>query len=104
MYEKKKQMELERWEKKVREAEMGGQVWQVVNKQRKRKRKFNEGIGMKNGNKNTSGVYQEERRIMRGVGREMKEDKESKLGKEEIERLVRKLKNDRAMGGGQYPK
>lgn len=41
---------------------------------------------------------------MRGVGREMKGDKESKLGQEEIERLVRKLRNDRAMGGGWYPK
>lgn len=34
-----------------------GMVGGIVNKERKRKRKFNEGIGMKNGNKNTSGVY-----------------------------------------------
>lgn len=43
---RKKAEENERWEREVEKAETDGQIWQVVNKERKKRRGINWGIGM----------------------------------------------------------
>ncbi|KAL6419329.1 hypothetical protein ACFW04_013913 [Cataglyphis niger] len=46
LIEGKKKEERERWEKKVREIRTEGQVWEIVNRGRRRRRKVNEDITM----------------------------------------------------------
>ncbi|KAL6429518.1 hypothetical protein ACFW04_008298 [Cataglyphis niger] len=47
LIEGKKKEEKERWEREVREIKTEGQVWELVNRERRRKRKVNEDISMK---------------------------------------------------------
>lgn len=46
MCERKKKEENERWERMAMEARREGDVWAIVNKERKKKRRINEDIGM----------------------------------------------------------
>lgn len=54
--ENKKKEELERWEKEVSEAKIEEQVWKVVNRERKRRRRLNERIKMEKGDEYFRGL------------------------------------------------
>ncbi|XP_036148443.1 uncharacterized protein LOC118647507 [Monomorium pharaonis] len=101
--ERKKEEENRKWEKKAEEARKESQVWEIVNKDRKKKKRVNEGIGM--------GEWKEyfmcllggvEARVVRGgkrIGREScGNKKEQVISKEEVRRVVNNLKVGKAGG------
>lgn len=44
MYEEKKKKEIERCKKEIKEARLEAQVWKILNKERKRRKKISEEI------------------------------------------------------------
>lgn len=102
MCEEKKRKEMERWEREVGEVEMEMQVWKIVTKERRRKR-INKGIGMEEWN----GYFKE---LLGGVGWRVRGGEEEERGenkeginKEEIKKVVRNLKDGKAMGSDRIP-
>lgn len=97
VYEKKKKRKA--WMRRVTEAKTEGQVWEVINKDRKRRKVVNEGIEM--------GEWMEyfmellggvEVRVRRGARKGRERDNEEDLGKEEIERVIRGMEDKKAAG------
>lgn len=93
MCERKKKEESEEWMRRATEAKTEGQVWEDINKDRKRKKVVNEGIEMEEWRdyfmELLGGV---EIRIVRGARNGRERDNEEDLGKEEIERMIRGMK------------
>ncbi|XP_024871881.1 uncharacterized protein LOC112454616, partial [Temnothorax curvispinosus] len=98
---------MEKWEAEVKEIRTEGQVWKVVNRERKRRRRVNEGISMQE----WDGYFKEllggvkERVVMRtrrGEGRE-EEEEEEEIRREEVWEVVRKLRERKAMGSDGIP-
>ncbi|XP_024867350.1 uncharacterized protein LOC112451550, partial [Temnothorax curvispinosus] len=105
--EGKKRREMEKWEAEVKQIRTEGQVWKVVNKERKRRRRVNEGISMQE----WDGYFKEllggvkGRVVMgtrRGEGRE-EEEEEEEIRREEVWEVVRKLRERKAMGSDEIP-
>jgi len=99
--ESKKREESGRWEKMVEAVRKEGEVWELVNKARRRRRKrINEEIGGEEWKEYfmrlLGGV---ERRVMRGrERREEEEGEEEEISREEVRRVVREMKDGKAMG------
>lgn len=88
----------------AKRARKEGQVWEVVNRERRRKRKVNEGIEMKKWVNYFRGLLggRVERRVVRGIrgnGREVK----GKLTKEEMRGAVRRIREGKAVGRDEIP-
>lgn len=47
MCERKKKEEAEEWAKEAREAKTEGKMWKIVNRERRKRRRMNEGISAK---------------------------------------------------------
>jgi len=98
MCERKKKEENERWERKAEEATRESEVWEIINKERKRRR-INEGIGMSEWREQFMRVLGGvEERVVRGNGREMGEEDREEISREEIRRIRINIKEGKAVG------
>jgi len=102
--ERKKKEENERWEKKAREVKREGDVWELLNKERRKRRGINEGIDQEKWKEYfmdlLGGV---ETRVRLGGGREGgeengMEDDEKDITREEVKGALKRLKDGKAMG------
>lgn len=105
MCEEKKRREVERWEAEVKEIRTEEQVWKVVNRERKRRKRLNEGISMQEWDRYfrdlLGGV--EGRVVMRSRREGEREEEEEELRREEVGEVVGKLREGRAMGSDRIP-
>lgn len=79
------------------EARTQGQVWEIINKERKMRRRVNEEIEMSEWKR----FFMEllvgvEKRVRRGIKEGRERDEENELRKMEIERVISGLKNGKA--------
>jgi len=71
MCERRKKEGNERWERRAEEATRESEVWEIINNERKRRRRINEGIGMNEWREQFMRVLGGvEERVVRGNGRE----------------------------------
>ncbi|XP_024876545.1 vicilin-like seed storage protein At2g18540 [Temnothorax curvispinosus] len=104
---RKKEEENLRWERKAMEARRESEVWEIVNRERRKRRGIEEGIEEEEWKKYfmqlLGGV---EGRVKMGEdeGREGKErEEEEEISIEEMRRAIRKLKDGKAMGRDGIP-
>lgn len=99
MCEEQRKEEVERWEKELEGVRTEGQVWKAINRERKRRRKVNERIKMVEWDEHFKGLLGGvEWRVRRGGRSERGEDGEEEIGREEIGRVIRNLKEGKAGG------
>ncbi|XP_067214151.1 uncharacterized protein [Linepithema humile] len=104
--ERKKEEENRRWERRAEEARRESEVWEIVNRERRRRKRVNEGIGMLDWKEHfmriLGGV---EGRVVRGGERsgqgEGKEEEE--IDREEIRRALRTIRDGKAAGIDEIP-
>ncbi|KMQ87647.1 hypothetical protein RF55_13014 [Lasius niger] len=102
--EKKKREERERWVREAGKARTEGKVWDLIRKERKRKKKVNEEIEMEGWKKYfmiiLGGV---EEKVVR-EGRERRDEQEEmELEWEEVKRVIDGLKDGKAIGNDGIP-
>ena len=100
--EEKKKEEVVRWEKELEGVRAEGQVWKVLNRERKRRKTVDERIKMVEWEEHFKGMLGGvEWRVRRGGRGERREDGEEEIGREELEgrRVIRRLKEGKAGGG-----
>lgn len=105
---RKETKELEVWEKEVKDAKnegiWKGRVWKVINRERKRRKSIKEGIEMREWEEYFRGLLRAvEWRMMKEDGRKEEEERENELEREEVERVLRLLKDGKAAGGDGIP-
>ena len=102
--EEKKKKEVEGWEKELEGVRNEGQVWKVVIREMKKRRGVNEEIKLEEWEEYfrelLGGV---EWRVRRDVEERRGDDDEGNIEKEEIRRVLRGLKDGKAMGGDGIP-
>ena len=95
---RKKKEEEERVIREIGEANTERKVWEIINRDRKSRKKINEGIKEEEWREYfmslLGGV---EEKVVKGKGKE-KREVESEIEKEEVGRVIRKLKDKKAMG------
>lgn len=102
--ERKKREEVIRWEKEVKEARTEEQIWKIINRERKNRKRVNEGIEMKEWE-----IYFKELlgrvewRVVNGAREEFREEEEEEIGRDELRRVIKKLKDRKALGGDGIP-
>ncbi|XP_043266634.1 uncharacterized protein [Venturia canescens] len=104
--EEKKIEERERWEREIEEIRTEGQVWEVVNRGRRRRKGVNKKIRREEWDRyfreGLGGVT--ERRARLGERRREGEDEEETvITTEEVKKAIRKLKDRKAMGEDGIP-
>jgi len=102
--ERKKKEESERWTELARKAKSEGQVWEVVNKERKGRR----GIDGRIKGEEWVEYFKKllgwvERKVVRGIRGERRGDVEPEISRGEIRKALGKLKDGKAMGGDEIP-
>lgn len=96
---RKKQEENLKWEKQIEEAKQEGQIWEIVNKERKRRKEMNREIGMEEWEEHFRGLLGGvEGRVLMGEERLGRTMEERDIEKEEIWNVMRKVKDKKAMG------
>lgn len=104
MCEKKKKEENERWERKVAEAKRESDVWEVVNRERKKRKKVSREIEMREWKKYfmelLGGI---EERVVRGGEGKKRAGGEKDISREEIKGVLRKIKERKATGMDKIP-
>lgn len=99
MCKKKREEENEKWSKEAQEARTEGEVWKIVNRERKRRKGVNEGIEEKKWREYfmtlLGGV---EGRVRKGGRGRRLEDGEQELRRSEVRKVVEKLKKGKATG------
>ncbi|XP_077280504.1 uncharacterized protein LOC143907534 [Temnothorax americanus] len=102
--ERKKKREVEKWEEEVKEVRTEGQVWKVVNRERKKRRRVNEGISMQE----WDGYFKEllggvNGRVVMGTRRRERREEEEEIRREEVWEVVKKLRERKALGSDGIP-
>lgn len=101
---RKKQEENLRWEKQIEEAKQEGQIWEIVNKERKRRKEVNREIGMEEWEEHFRGLLGGvEGKVLMGEERLGRTMEERDIEKEEIWNVMRKVKDKKAMGRDGIP-
>lgn len=101
--ERKKKVENDRWERRAEEAKKESEVWEIINKERKWRRRVGEGIEMVEWKEYfmrlTGGV---EEKVVRGRrrkgGNEKEGDEEEEISVGEIKKMMKKIKDGKAAG------
>lgn len=93
----KKKEKVERWEEKVKEAKMEGQIWKIINRERKSRKRINEEIDLKEWEIYFKGLLGGvEWRAVNGAGKNSREEEEEVIGGEELKKVIRRLKDGKA--------
>ncbi|XP_078050783.1 macrophage colony-stimulating factor 1 receptor-like [Augochlora pura] len=95
----KKKKERERWEGELKGVRSERDVWKIVNKERRRRKRVREGIEMREWERHFRGVLGGVEWGVRGEVKERGEEEEEEISREEIEGVIRKLKEEKAEGG-----
>ena len=97
--EEKRKKEVERWERELEGVRTEAQVWKVVNRERGGRSRVNERIKIEEWNEYFRGLLGGvEWRVKWGGGRREGRDEEREIGRDEIGRVVRGLKDGKAGG------
>lgn len=76
-----------------------GQVWEVINREKKKKGGIDKRIKMEEWTGYFRGLMGGMKgRVMRGIREEREEDEEPEISREEIERAAKRLKDGKAVG------
>lgn len=98
MCEKKKE-ENEKWIQEAKRAKTGQQVWEMINRERRRRRRIegelSKEVWEKYCKKLLGGV---DKRSVKEIKRKGRGSKKDELNKEEVWAVVKRLKNGKAMG------
>ncbi|XP_071572942.1 uncharacterized protein [Temnothorax nylanderi] len=104
---RKKEEENLRWERKAEEARRESEVWEIVNKERRKRRGIEEGIEKgewkEHFMKLLGGVEGRVRMGKEGVREEKEGEEEGEISLGEMKRVMRKLKDGKAMGRDGIP-
>jgi len=102
--EEKKREESERWVEKARIAKTEGQVWEVVNRERRKRKGINGKI------KEEEWVEYFKRilggvgvRVVRGISGDRRGDEEEGITRGEVKKALKRLKEGKAAGGDGIP-
>ncbi|KMQ83697.1 axoneme-associated protein [Lasius niger] len=101
---RKRREENEKWEKELSEMKTEGQVWDVVRRERRRKKRVNEDIQMEELDmyfRNLLGGMDE--KVARGMGRGIRGDEEGEISRNEIRAVIRRQKDNKAVGMDEIP-
>lgn len=102
--EEKKERARRGWEREVLKVKTEVQVWKIVNNERRGRKWVNEGIEMKEWDEYFKGLLGGvEWRVIKGAKRGEREDEEEELTREEVGKIIRRLKDGKAMGGYGIP-
>lgn len=102
--ERKKKEEGERWAEVVKNAKTEGQVWEVINRERRKGGGIDERIKMEEWAEYFRGLMGGvEGRVVRGNREEREEDDKPEISRDEVERAVKKLKDGKAVGEDEIP-
>lgn len=99
--EEKKEREREKYIKEVKEAKTESQVWEIINRERKGKGRVDERIEMKEWKEyfvNMLGGVEERERTEVKVRKRWEEGGVEELTREEVRRMIKKLKKKKAAG------
>nr|XP_034194960.1 nipped-B-like protein B [Osmia lignaria] len=101
----KKEKVNESFEKEVEEARTEGEVWKIINRERKRGGRVKTGIKEEDWRKHFVNLLLggSEEKVVMGGERERERDEEADIRKEEIRKAVAKLKDGKATGGDEIP-
>lgn len=95
----KRQGERERWERELERVKSERDVWKVVNKGRRRRKKVKEGIEMKEWEEHFRKILGGVEWRVRMEGERRGEEEEEEISREEIGRAISKMKEGKAAGG-----
>jgi len=103
--ERKKMEENLRWEREVERVRRENEVWEIVNRERRRRRGVNENIEMREWKEQfmrlLGGV---EGKVVRGAGVcKEKGEEEPEIGREEMKRAIKRLREGKASGADGIP-
>lgn len=100
MCERKKQEKNERWESKAEEARRESELWEIVNRERKRGKGINENMKMEEWKDYFRGLLRGIEGGWKGEGGREQEEKEEEEGlfRKEIMEVLRGLKDKKATG------
>lgn len=105
--EKKKKEENDRWEKQVVEARRENEVSKIINRERKKRKGINEGIGMEEWKIHFMRLLGGAKRKVRGRERERekggREEEGEELNMEKVKKAIRMLKDGKATGIDELP-
>ncbi|CAK9816314.1 hypothetical protein ANTPLA_LOCUS8954 [Anthophora plagiata] len=101
MCKEKKRRGKERWEKEIEGIRTEGEVWKIINRERKGRKRVNAGIEIEVWDNYFRGVLGGVDWGGRGEeGRGREEDEEEDISREEIGKAIKRLKEGKAPGGG----
>ena len=102
--DRKKEEERERLIREVAEAKTENRVWEIVNRGRKKRKGVDERINTEEWKEHFMGLLGGlENRVRVGGEEGRRRGKEEGISKEEVRRVVRKLKEGNAVGGDEIP-
>lgn len=101
--ERKKIEENEKWMRKAKEAKRESKVWELINKDRKKVRKVNKEIEIKEWEEYFKGILRGVE--VRVIGRERKGEtrEEDELSREEVKRAINRVRVGKATGSDGIP-
>ncbi|XP_077255453.1 uncharacterized protein LOC143893678 [Temnothorax americanus] len=104
---RKKEEENQRWERKVEGARREAEVWEIVNRERRKRRGIEEGIEEEEWKEHfmklLGGVEGRVRMGKEGEREEKEGEEEEEISLEEMRRVIKKLKDGKAMGKDEIP-
>ena len=104
LWKEKKRREKKRWEKEIEGVRTEGEVWKIVNRERKRRKRVNEEIAIVVWDNYFRGVLGGVNWRVRGEeGRGGEEDEEEESSREEVWAVIKRLKEGKATGGDGIP-
>ena len=92
--------------REIAEANTEIKVWEIVNRGRKGGTKVNQGIEKEQWREYFMGLLGGggvEARVKMGAGEGERDGEEEKISKEEIRKVIRRMKEGKAMGGDEIP-
>ncbi|KAL6262984.1 hypothetical protein P5V15_005775 [Pogonomyrmex californicus] len=95
----KRRREKDRWEREIEGVKSERDVWKVVNKERRKRKRVREGIEIEVWERYFRKVLGSVDLRIRKERKERRGEEEEEISREEVERAIRKLKEGKAAGG-----
>lgn len=97
---RRKREENLKWEKKAEKVRREEEIWEIVNRKRRKRKKINESIGWKEWKEHFMRLLEgvEERMVRRKSSDRIERDEKKDISKVEVRRAIEKLRDDKAAG------